>query len=305
VCDEAFAQTIVFPGKVDLRALKQHLTMRSAFSILAITAIAANAQTITSFPYATSFEGAVGNLNENFPAGWLAQDLNTPGFGNQGWQIIKNSQSAENARTDSTAVHMFSNFNDANNDWLFTPAIETAAGSTYTLTFWYRVADLFPSVEKLEIKEASSQDAASASGTALWSNTNITNTAWAQGSASFTAGTTGQMHFAFHCFSAAEQFILLVDDVVINSSTVGIGEHSTANNMHLFPNPASNLVHLSLASHVQNANVELIGADGRLLKLQPIQGDLDVSHVEPGTYAVRVRDSAGSLLGQGSLVIIR
>ncbi len=77
-------------------------------------------------PYSTSFEGAEGTLNDNFPDGWTWEDLNTEPFSNQSWQIIKNTASVTNARTDSTAAHMFSHSSETNNDWLYTPGVQLA-----------------------------------------------------------------------------------------------------------------------------------------------------------------------------------
>ncbi len=182
----------------------------------------ATAQVISSFPYYTGFEGQVGTLNENFPEGWTAQDLNPQDFGNQGWQIIKNTSSIQNANTDSTAVHLFSNPNVANDDFLFTPAIEMMAGEEYVVTFFYSVASIFNSTEKLEILVGEAANAASMSEIPLWSNTAITNTEYESATFSYTPESSGQQVFAFHCFSAAFEFILLVDDVTIDISTANV-----------------------------------------------------------------------------------
>ena len=195
--------------------------MRTLYTIIALSLCAASFAQET-VPYATSFEGVEGNLNENFPAGWTAEDLNTAGLGNQGWQIIKNSNTQQNAHTDSTAVHMFDNANEANNDWLYTPGFQVQMGVAYSLSFWYSRAAGFPSTEKLAL-HAGATAASSAMGPALWQNTNITNGAYQQAVVSWTAPSTSVYHFGFRSFSAAFEFILLMDDFAIDGSS-GIGE---------------------------------------------------------------------------------
>jgi hypothetical protein len=187
---------------------------RSAFFALCFSSALLAQETV---PYATSFEGAEGNLNENFPSGWTAQDLNTPGFGNQGWQIIKNTDSQQNAHTDSTAVHMFSNANEANDDWLFSPGFQVQAGSTYAISFWYSRAALFASTEKLAV-HVGTVAVNTAMGPALWQNTNITNGAYQQAVVTWTAPATDVFRFGFHYFSDAFEFILLMDDFAITGA---------------------------------------------------------------------------------------
>ena len=67
---------------------------------IALLSLTSFAQTINNFPYQMGFEGIEGNLHMNYPEGWTSEDLNATGSGNQSWQIIKNSDSYSNARTD-------------------------------------------------------------------------------------------------------------------------------------------------------------------------------------------------------------
>lgn len=193
--------------------------MKNLLSLLLLCAVQFGyAQDITTFPYFTGFEGVEGTLNENFPDGWTSEDLNTVDFGNQGWQIIKNSALAENAHTDSTAVHMFSHSTQDNDDWLFTPSIEMVQGATYTLSFWYKV-NLFPGTsENLEVYAGTGSTAATMSSSSpIWSETGISSETYQEASMSFTAPADGIYYFAFHYFSPSFQFMLLVDDVTIHS----------------------------------------------------------------------------------------
>ena len=181
------------------------------------------AQDITTFPYFAGFEGVEGTLNELFPAGWVAEDLNQNPTGNQGWRIIKETPLGDNAHTDSTAVHMFSHANEANNDWLFTPSVQMEAGHTYTLSFWYKAVVMATS-EKLKVHVGTANNGTDmATTTAIWENTNITNDSWVEATTEFTPNNSDIYYFGFHYYSEAWQFMLIVDDITIDrEENVGI-----------------------------------------------------------------------------------
>ncbi|MBL7938903.1 MAG: choice-of-anchor J domain-containing protein [Flavobacteriales bacterium] len=200
--------------------------MRTPFLLLALaTAPFVSAQVIP--PYSTGFEGQVGNLAPLFPDGWNWEDLNTVPLGNQSWQIIKNTVSQTNAHTDSTAAHMFSHGSEMNNDWLYTPGMQLQGGTTYTISFWYSVAPLFPSTERLALYAGPAPTALAMTET-LWSNTNIENPVYEQAVVEYTPDDDEVRYFAFHYFSEEFQFILLLDDVSITYDGASIAERGSA-----------------------------------------------------------------------------
>ena len=276
--------------------------------LLALIALAGasrcGAQTITNFPYSTGFEGVEGTLNENFPPGWTAVDLNTPGFGNQGWQIIKNSQAAQNARTDSTAVHMFANFNEDNNDFLFTPPVLMDQAVLYTFSFWYKVSEVFPSIEALDVQLYTAADPDSAVGL-LFIGANITNTGYAEGSIEFSPNASGEYYFGFHSFSDMDNgFILLVDDVSIENGTSAVPTNAL-DRLAVWPNPASTFVRMTGMAGTTVANVQVLALDGREVISVPFTSWLDVSSLPQGDYILRIHDPARGPSRQSHLVIAR
>ncbi len=181
--------------------------------IISLISIFSWSQTITSFPYFTGFEGTIGTLTQNYPAGWSSEEFNTGSFAST-WEIIKNSVNETNARTDSSAIHLLSDMSSSNDDWLYTPPIQMTAGNVYTLSFWYNTKQ-FNSVEKLKVHVGSDTTATAMSIIPLWDNDNITTTTYQEAVVSYTPSANGDFHFGFHAYSDAMQFVLLIDDVTI------------------------------------------------------------------------------------------
>jgi hypothetical protein len=250
------------------------------------------AQTINTFPYSEGFEGAEGTLNENFPSGWTWEDLNTNTFGNSNWQIIKNTDIAQNAHTDSTAVHMFSNSSENNNDWLYTPPVYMQAGYVYTLKFWYSVSAFLPSVEKLKVHVGSAPTALAMQLSApLWDNNNITSAVYAQATINYTPTTTGLQHFAFHYYSAEFQFILLMDDVEITTNApvnVNPVEIAAAN---IFPNPFADFVQINTTANSGFDYFEVLDIAGKIVLQNKLSGTsqlLNTADWPVGIYMVKM-----------------
>jgi len=258
--------------------------------IIFCAAIASKAQ--VDIPYTTGFEGQVGNLAPLFPEGWTWEDLNTVPFGDQGWQIIKNTGSQQNAHTDSTAAHMFSHSSEQNNDWLYTPGMQLQGGVTYTFSFWYSVAPLFPSTERLAVKKGSNPTAL-AMGEPLWINTSITNQTYEQGTFDYTPVNDEVTYFAFHYFSEEFQFILLLDDVSITGSTASVAELNS-DVMHLWLQ--SGILNVDLPRSHGTSVLSILDAAGRNVRTAPLAGCLTsvgIGELPEGSYLARVATSNG------------
>jgi hypothetical protein len=250
------------------------------------------AQTINTFPYTEGFEGVEGTLNENFPSGWTWEDLNTNSFGNSNWQIIKNTDIAQNAHSDSTAAHMFSNSSENNNDWLYTPPVYMQAGYVYTLKFWYSVSSFLPSVEKLKVHVGSAPTAlAMQLSASLWDNNNITSSEYAQASISYTPTTTGAQHFAFHYYSAEFQFILLLDDVEITTNApVNINSVEVVP-AHVFPNPFTDIIQINGTHNAGFDYFEVMNMTGKIILQDKLSGTsqwLNTADWPAGIYMMKM-----------------
>jgi hypothetical protein len=145
-------------------------------------------------------------------------------FPPSGWTIL-NAGSSFYTWASSTTAHsgtkaMFYTYDldFSANAWAITPPRNLIAGTTYTISFWYKVASAsFP--EKLRIKVGTAATVAGQTIT-LWDNnggTNLTNTTYALGTTTFTPSTSGIYYFSWNCYSSADEDDLYVDDITISS----------------------------------------------------------------------------------------
>jgi hypothetical protein len=251
--------------------------------------IIGTAQIITAYPYFTGFEGVQGTLNDSLPAGWSKEDFNG-GMGNSGWEIIKNSPLSMNANTDSTAVHMFSNMSETNNDWLYTPGFEMQAGNQYTLTFWYNVKLFGASHEKCKIHIGSDSTSVSMNATPLWDIGQLTNETYQTASINYTPVANDVFYFGFHYYSDAFSYIFFIDDVTVTELVTGIEEYSNVK-LSLSPNPCNDEITISGLETHQNYQVDVIDVTGKSVLTQQFSGvsnQVNVSQLIKGNYFLRV-----------------
>ncbi len=268
--------------------------------LLTMVCFNANAQIIDSFPYFTGFEGTTGTLHENYPEGWTSEDLNTNSF-NSSWEIIKNSNTSQNARTDSSAINVFSNMAEDNDDWLFTPGIQMVEGATYTLTFWYNTID-FSSSEKLKVHVGGEAVSATmGASSALWSNEQLDNTTYQEAVVVYEADSNGIFYFGFHAYSSALSYVLLIDDITIEETgnTIGIENEADGLEVEVYPNPSVKKLNVRTNNlKVRKKMVKLFDVRGELVYQGSFKGvshEIFVNQIPHGTYYLHVFGEKGEV----------
>ena len=282
-----------------LSIMKVALTVVLA-TILSTAAIAQ----ISTYPYFTGFEGTVGTLHEDYPTGWTSEDLNTNAF-NAPWQIIKNSPLATNAHTDSSAVHIFSNAGEANNDWLFTPGFEMQQGMAYTITFWYSASSL-STAEKLKIHVGSNAASADMLPIPIWQDDNITTTSYIEATATYQATSDGTRYFGFHCTSEPLNFILFVDDVTVDEQQgTAVAALEAATPISIAPNPCNQSTRIAGLNPAKPSTIRLFKSAGQLVQQQTLlqNQQLNAADLPAGWYSVQV-EQEGSAPSWKKLVVM-
>jgi subtilisin family serine protease len=162
--------------------------------------------TVTTYPHTQNFDGGAG-----LPCGWTVQNVN--GDANTWINANTSPRSAPNAMTYTY------NPSAAANDWLFTAPLNMTAGIGYQVSFWYRAQSAtYP--ESMEVKWGNSPSAAGMTSPAIFSNSSIANTAYAQGNGLFTPTTSGIYYVGFRVSSNADMWLLMIDDVTIDIAGV-------------------------------------------------------------------------------------
>ncbi|NBL64192.1 T9SS type A sorting domain-containing protein [Flavobacterium sp. NST-5] len=181
------------------------------------------------------------------------------------------------------------------NAWLFSRRISMNAGVTYDIAFKYRVASAtYP--EGLIVKIGNDATVA-AQTTELFSNTSITTTTWTQATASFTAPTTGSYNVGFNCVSAADMYLLAVDDfaVTLNLSN----EKFTSNTLTVHPNPSNGIINISNSADVLLSNIAVMDINGRTVKNVSLnnvsEAQINISDLSAGVYMMNISSDQGTV----------
>jgi hypothetical protein len=148
-----------------------------------------------------SFEGATFP-----PTGWT---LINAGTGNQ-W--AQNTNPAYSKSGNNSMYYAYSSTQPAN-AWAMTPAIAMTSGSTYRISYWYRV-DLAAYPENMKVTIGNSATVA-AQTTTLHTYNSLTNESYLEGVDTYVASSTGNFNIGFNCFSSADQDVLLIDSIVV------------------------------------------------------------------------------------------
>jgi M6 family metalloprotease-like protein len=146
--------------------------------------------------------------------GWTTYDPN-----GGGWWGYSTATDAPNASNTGRHARYYWNTNPAD-DWLFSPGFNLQAGVTYTIRFNYGARSAgYP--ERLAVHIGATQTSA-AMTTSVFDNSNVTNTAWQQGSGTFTPGASGTYYLGFHAYSLANRWELAVDDVSVSATDANL-----------------------------------------------------------------------------------
>lgn len=171
------------------------------------TLTAASGQAI---PFAEDFEGATAGL-------WTVENTNND---TMLWTL---GSDPTKARSTSHYFSIQWNTTQAMNDWLFSPGLALTGGATYQVGFWYRVyGSSYP--EKLEVKWGAGNTSAAMTSAAIFQRTSLTNTTYAQGTATFSPATSGTYHLGWHGYSAADMYGLILDDLTVTLLAASKGE---------------------------------------------------------------------------------
>ena len=120
------------------------------------------------------------------------------------------------AHTGAGSMYYLYNLTYAANAWAITPAKSLVSGVTYTITYWYEGSGTtYPESLKLTVGTAAT---VAGQTTTLLTQASITNSTYAQATATFTPSTSGTYYFGLNCYSAKNENVLYVDDFTISGT---------------------------------------------------------------------------------------
>jgi len=239
--------------------------------------------------------------NENTST-WSIEDANGDGFT---WRFSdKPTNHTEwGPRTgNKLAVYTWNdnNLNIGADDWLWSNCIAFQTNHQYEITFWYAAGSdgtgTYP--EKLEVALSTGQNATAVVGT-IESEFTISNAypGFLEKKINFGITGGGDGYIGFHATSAANQYALQLDDLLIRDLSAVANEEIAEEEMfQLYPNPASDYLHLEVNSpdFLEEAEVRIYDMTGKLLlnkQLTAVQNEditFNVSDFSNGIYIVNL-----------------
>ncbi len=236
--------------------------------------------------------------NEN-TGPWGIEDTNADGYT---WRFADQLATNEFGPRTGTryALYFYNDYNTTTpaNDWFWSHCIGFKSGHQYEVSFWYAAGfdntGTFP--EKLEVVLSNTQNGNAVAGVIVPEFT-ISNPYpnYLQKTITFGINVGGDGYVGFHATSDADQYALQLDDILIKDITPVANEEVVENTLfQLYPNPASDLLHLELNSDnlIEDAEVRIYDMTGKSIinrQLNRIQKEnitFDVSNVPNGIYIV-------------------
>ncbi|MFA5667514.1 MAG: choice-of-anchor J domain-containing protein, partial [Candidatus Cloacimonadaceae bacterium] len=157
---------------------------------------------ISEFPYTQNFD----DLPEGeLPFGWTVIDANGDGIT---WKNGNNMNKSGN-----NELYLDYNRDLAADDYVFTAPLALKAGLEYRIEFYYGNHPQYPENLKLMVGQAPTVDGLT---TTLLDLFEFQVSAYTLGTASYSPATTGNYYFAWHGYSAADQYYILLDDISID-----------------------------------------------------------------------------------------
>jgi|GEM_PF-826564 len=266
---------------------------------------------ITTYPYTQDFNTVT--AGQSLPCGITVTDANTDTYT---WQTrttipVQNNPTLPigNGGAGGAMVYFYNSTNNTvgADDWFFTPALRMTAGRAYRVSFALRSAGAgYP--EGLEVKYGT---AATPGGqtSVIYTNTNVVNPAYAAatGVTDIVPGTTGTYFIGFHATSAADQFFLAVDDVVVTEVLASSAALTRA--LSVYPNPSnSGQFNLEVrgANAAQGLNVEVTNMLGQTVYTGKAKDNftnsLNLTSLASGIYTLKVKNGNEYSVQQISIV---
>lgn len=212
---------------------------------------------------------------------WAVEDVNADGVS---WAI---ATTLSYSGTQCLRKAGSGSFDD---DWVWTGCVDLQAGTTYSLSYWYRQFDLTAPCS-LEVFVASAQTvAASTQPIAV----ETIDTSYTNSVNNFTVATSGAYHIAWHAFvpntSPVQGSSSVRVDLINLGISTGISENTNPGGVQIYPNPNAGIFNLRVMKF-ENAVVRIFNAMGEEisnLRMNDIQEQIDLSTFAKGIYVIKI-----------------
>ena len=182
----------------------------------------------------------------------------------------------------------------SNNDYLISPQIQLGTSGN-TLKFWAKaISATYPETFKVGI---STTGTAPANFTFITPAAGVTpTTSWVEYTYDINAYQGQNVYIAIQCISS-DAFALLVDDFKVTATAVASTQSFFANNFSIYPNPANNVLNLSVKNGLSVNEITMVDINGRTVKTINnsfnSEMEINVSDLTSGVYMLNVNTDEG------------
>jgi hypothetical protein len=185
--------------------------------------------------YFEGFEGTTGGGFQQtppvgaFPAGWTRTADTTWGTTGNTVSGIGSGNTPEITEPRTGARQMIRSWLQTGSfTWAFSPGFEFTAGTTYTISFWYRAPGYQGEIDRFKVQIANTTDrtgtgaaATMVGGTTILTNAVVVSTQ-TQLTFDFTPTTSGLHYIGFHCMTPRQEGLYVqIDDLSVVQKTKG------------------------------------------------------------------------------------
>lgn len=193
-----------------------------------------------------------------------------------------------------------SNVNNANEDWLISPAVEIASNTWAELSMEFRTATKFNG-EPLTVWYSTNYDGTGDPNNFSWTNISDAfefsddNYTWVEsGRFVMPDPTPATYYFAFKYISTTEAAASWeVTDVKVRGAELLAVNENSIQNVSVYPNPAHDMVSFNVKADAQVNVYDVTGRMVSSLSMTEGQGQYNVANLEKGVYFLNIRYNDG------------
>ncbi|MXV38021.1 T9SS type A sorting domain-containing protein [Flavobacteriaceae bacterium Ap0902] len=256
--------------------------MKKTFTLLASTMmlfVTAQEETI----YQVDFEG---DLSE-----WVVEDLDGDG---ENWSIVSSSAQAEEQGWGPDGTLMAGSFSYSfdpegplyPDNILVSPAIELPADKQLNLEFLIGTNVDFMNDHNFALYIVNEFNGFDQSWNPVYEQ-NFLGIDTAQQAALDISDFAGQtVQLVFRHYNSDEQFVLLLDDIMIKAGSLGVNDFASNVKLSIYPNPVEDFINIKVDGEIEN--IDIYSINGQLIKNANAH-KINVSDLPKGVYILKIK----------------
>jgi len=184
--------------------------------------------------------------------------------------------------------------------WIFTQALNLHAAATYRLSYKYG-NNSSNYTERMSVAYGGPGATAADMTQPLADHGAITGGDPQTNTVNFTPPADGVYHIGFKCYSIADQYLLYLDDIMVEELTNGIAAPALMQGIAVYPNPASTELQITTPNG-RPVHVKAYDMVGKLALEKDMVTRIDVANLAPGSYTLQITDEKGNVQGRTRFV---